>query len=140
VTPETICPGSSAWDRHRLHNAANLYHVQQRLGLTAATQKTYRIAWVGGCVLYDLAKLRQAGGFSFWPYLPSAHAGEDVLAQLQVMARFGGCGLIPSGCYHQQLPTTVEDRRIDAPKFLAHTLPSRRGHDVPSPDAPSIGV
>ena len=117
VTPETISPECSAWNRHRLHNAANLYHVQQRLGVTAEKQRTYRIAWVGGCVLYDLAKLRQAGGFSFWPHLPSAHAGEDVLAQLQVMARFGGCGLIPSGCYHQQLPTTVEDRRVDVPKF-----------------------
>ena len=62
VTPETISPECSAWNRHRLHNAANLYHVQQRLGVTAEKQRTYRIAWVGGCVLYDLAKLREAGG------------------------------------------------------------------------------
>ncbi len=42
----------------------------------------------------------------------------DVLAQLRVMARFGGCGLLPSGVYHQELPTTVVERRVDAPKLL----------------------
>jgi glycosyl transferase family 2 len=128
VTPEVVTLNSPAWDRHRLHNAANLYHVQRRLGLTPGTQRTYRVAWVGGCVLYDVAKLREAGGFLFWPALPPAHAGEDVLAQLHVMARYGGCGLIPSGAYHQQLPTTVIDRQVDAPQFLAHTLdPAQAG-------------
>jgi hypothetical protein len=34
------------------------------------------------------------------------------------MARDGGCGLIPSGVYHQELPTTVTDRRADAPRVL----------------------
>lgn len=131
VTPEVVTPNSPAWDRHRLHNAANLYHVQRRLGLTSGTQRTYRVAWVGGCVLYDVAKLREAGGFLFWPALPPAHAGEDVLAQLHVMARYGGCGLIPSGAYHQQLPTTVIDRQVDAPQFLAHTLdPAQAGPRV----------
>ncbi len=104
--------------RHRLHSATNLYHVQQRLGLTPGQTRRYRIAWVGGCVLYDTQKLRASGGFSFWEQLPLEHSGEDVLAQLRVMARFGGCGLIPSGVYHQQLPTTVPDRRIDAPLVL----------------------
>ena len=52
----------------------------------------YRVAWVGSCVLYNVAKLRAAGGFTFWRELPERHAGEDVLAQLRVMARFGGCG------------------------------------------------
>ena len=50
------------------------------------------------------------------------HCGEDVLAQLRVMARDGGCGLIPSGAYHQELPTTVPLRRCDAPRVLAHRL------------------
>ncbi|MFZ5509426.1 MAG: hypothetical protein ACOZCP_05155 [Pseudomonadota bacterium] len=45
--------------------------------------------------------------------------GEDVLVQCRVMARYGGCGLIPSGAYHQELPTTVAERRIDAPFALA---------------------
>jgi GT2 family glycosyltransferase len=121
VRPETVTPGSAAWARHRLHNAANLFHVQRDLGLTPEGTRTYRVAWVGGCVLYDTAKLRSVGGFGFWRELPAAHSGEDVLAQLRVMARHGGCGLIPSGAYHQELPTTVRDRRVDAPRVLPVT-------------------
>jgi hypothetical protein len=34
------------------------------------------------------------------------------------MARYGGCGLLPSGAYHLELPTTIPDRRTDAPKVL----------------------
>jgi GT2 family glycosyltransferase len=118
VEPESVRPGSAAWERYRLHNAANPLHVQRRLGLTRERQRLYRVAWVGGCVLYDVAKLRAAGGFSFWPELPVEHAGEDVLAQLRVMERFGGCGLLPSGVYHQELPTTIPDRMVDAPLVL----------------------
>lgn len=122
VQPETIRPDDPRWARHHLHSAANLLHVQQRLGLDAAHQRRYKVAWVGGCVLYDVAKLRAVGGFGFWDRLPPLHCGEDVLAQLRVMARFGGCGLIPSGAYHQELPTTVPERDCDAPKVLAHWI------------------
>lgn len=115
VRPETIRPDSPAWQRYRLHNAANIYHVQQRLNLTPDKQRKYRVAWVGGCVMYDTAKLRQVGGFNFWRHLPFEHAGEDVLAQLRVMERYGGFGLIPSGVYHQELPTTVVERHVNAP-------------------------
>jgi hypothetical protein len=74
--------------------------------------------------MYDAAKLRAVGGFAFWKQLPCDHCGEEVLAQLRLMARFGGCGLIPSGAYHQELPTTVPLRDVDAPKVLAlHPLP-----------------
>jgi GT2 family glycosyltransferase len=118
VQPETIHPGDPAWARHHLHSAANAWHVQQRLGATDAEPVVYKVAWVGGCVLYDVAELRAAGGFSFWTELPEQHCGEDVLAQLRVMERSGGCGVLPSGAYHQQLPTTVEDRRNDAPDLL----------------------
>lgn len=118
VQPEIVRPGTPAWERHRLHNACNLLHVQRRLGLTPATQRAYKVAWVGGCVLYDTAKLRDVGGFAFWRELPPEHCGEDVLVQLRVMARHGGCGLIPSGAWHQDLPTTVADRRVDAPRVL----------------------
>jgi glycosyltransferase involved in cell wall biosynthesis len=118
VRPEEVRPGTPEWERYRLHNAANLYHVQQRLGITGREQRKYRVAWVGGCVMYDTARLRHAGGFTFWRRLPPDHCGEDVLAQLRVMARYGGCGLIPSGVYHQELPTTVHERRVDAPKVL----------------------
>lgn len=118
VEPERVTPGSPEWARHHLHSAANLFHVQARLGLTRATTRLYRIAWIGGCVLFDTEKLRSAGGFDFWERLPAAHCGEDVLAQLRVMERFGGCGMIPSGAYHLELPTTVTTRDVDAPKVL----------------------
>lgn len=115
VEPEEVRPGTRRWERYKLHNAANVLHVQERLG----GRRKYRVAWIGGCVLYDVAKLRAVGAFSFWPELPEQHAGEDVAAQLRVMARFGGCGLLPSHVYHQELPTTVPDRRVDAPKVLS---------------------
>lgn len=118
VQPEEISPLSSAWERHHLHSAANLLHVQQQLGITPERQRKYRVAWVGACVMYDAARLRSVGAFNFWSDLPAAHCGEDVLAQLRVMARHGGCGLIPSGAYHQELPTTLEDRRVNAPCVL----------------------
>ena len=36
------------------------------LRLEPDEDRLYRVAWVGGCVLYDTAKLREAGGFEFW--------------------------------------------------------------------------
>lgn len=118
VQPETVRPGDPAWNRHHLHSAANLYHVQNRLGFSPEATRKYRVAWVGACVLYDTEKLRMAGGFEFWDQLPTDHCGEDVLAQTRVMSRFGGCGLIPSGVYHQELPTTITNREVDAPHVL----------------------
>lgn len=118
VRPERVLPGSAAWSRHHLHSAANLFHVQSQLGLPRGATCYYRVAWVGGCVLFDTAKLRAAGGFEFWRELPVEHCGEDVLAQLRVMERFGGCGIIPSGAYHLELPTTITARAVDAPKVL----------------------
>lgn len=118
VEPETVVPDSDEWQRHRLHSAANLWHLQTQLGLDAQRQRLYRVAWVGGCVLFDAQKLREAGGFGFWPELPPEHCGEDVLVQLRVMKRFGGCAVIPSGAYHQELPTTVPRREFDAQRVL----------------------
>ncbi len=118
VQPEMLRPGMPEWERWRLHNAANLYHVQTSLKLTPDRTRKYRVAWVGGCVMYDTEKLRSVGGFSFWEDLPDNHCGEDVLAQQRVMAKYGGCGLIPSGVYHQELPTTLVDRSINAPVVL----------------------
>ncbi len=118
VGPERIVPRGPGWSRHRLHNAANLVHVARRLGIPGWPPRVYKVAWVGGCVLYDTSVLRDVGGFGFWRYLPSEHAGEDVLAQLRVMAVAGGAGLIPSGAWHLELPTTVVDRRVDAPLAL----------------------
>lgn len=118
VRPETVLPDSPEWARHHLHSAANLFHLQQRLALGRDATRRYRVAWVGGCVLFDSAKLREAGGFDFWRALPAEHCGEDVLAQLRVMERYGGCGIIPSGAYHMELPTTVTARDVDAPRAL----------------------
>jgi GT2 family glycosyltransferase len=118
VQPEVVKPDTPAWERWRLHNAANLYHVQQRLGLAVGYPRKYKVAWVAGCVLYDADKLRRIGGFNFWHDLPPEHGGEDVLVQLQLMALYGGCGLIPSGAYHQELLTTIPDRTIAADKAI----------------------
>ncbi|USX29118.1 glycosyltransferase family 2 protein [Oxalobacteraceae bacterium OTU3CINTB1] len=131
VAPESIAPDGPAWRRHHLHSAANLFHVQSRLGITRANSQCYRVAWIGGCVLYDTAKLRAAGGFDFWRQLPAEHCGEDAQAQLQVMARFGGCGIIPSGAYHMELPTTITERACNAPHVLRHAEMLRG--DVPPP-------
>jgi hypothetical protein len=34
------------------------------------------------------------------------------------MKKYGGCGIIPSGVYHQELETTVPDRTVNAPECL----------------------
>ena len=118
ITPEIIVPKSNEWERYRLHNAANILHVEQKFGATFNNPLPYKIAWVGGCVMYDTGKLREVGGFSFWQDLPEKHCGEDVLAQLRVMKKYGGCAIIPSGVYHQELETTVHDRKVNAPEYL----------------------
>lgn len=125
VLPELVAPDSAAWRRHLLHSAANLWHVQRAHLAAGGAPRLYKLAWAGGCVLCDTDKLRCAGGFEFWRELPVEHCGEDVLAQLRLMARDGGCGLLPSGAYHQELPTTVPDRQVDAPR-----VPGLRGSVV----------
>jgi glycosyltransferase involved in cell wall biosynthesis len=116
VQPEQLSHDDEGWERHHLHSAANLFHLQQKLQLAAT--RCYRVAWIGGCVLFDTGKLRASGGFDFWRLLPAEHCGEDVYAQLRVMERFGGCGIIPSGAYHMELPTTVANREVDVPVVM----------------------
>ncbi|HEU4616582.1 MAG TPA: glycosyltransferase family A protein [Gammaproteobacteria bacterium] len=118
VAPETIVPGDGAWRRAQLHNAANLLHVQRGLRIEPRAPRLYRVAWVSACVLFDREKLRSLGGFSFWSELPQEHCGEDVLVQLRMLREYGGAGIMPSGVYHQELPTTIPDRRVDAPREL----------------------
>lgn len=118
VQPEVVTPETPAWQRYRLHNAANLYHVQKRLGATPDKPLRYKVAWIGGCVVYDTQKLREVGGFDFWRELPKEHSGEDVFVQLRLQKCCGGCGIMPSGAYHLELPTTIPNREHDAPKVL----------------------
>jgi glycosyltransferase involved in cell wall biosynthesis len=111
-TPEIIRPRGPQWSRASLHAAANLLHVTQRQRLAAGDWRAYRIAWVGACVLFDRAALVGAGGYDFWTRMPVEHAGEDVAAQLRVMSRSGGAGVLPSGAFHLESPTTVPDRQV----------------------------
>lgn len=118
VKPEKIIPNRKGWQRHRLHNAANVYHLQERMKISFENPKPYKIAWLGGCVLYDRKKLVSSGGFSFWKKVPKKHSGEDVQAEIQVMEKFGGCGLLPSGAYHLETETTIKERKTNIPEYL----------------------
>jgi GT2 family glycosyltransferase len=114
VTAERIRPGAPGFERWPLHNAANLTHLSADLSLAPGEWLPYRVAWLGGCVLYRREALNDSGGFTFWPSLPVDHAGEDVVAQWQVMERYGAAGILPSGAVHLESPTTVTDRRVEA--------------------------
>jgi GT2 family glycosyltransferase len=114
VVPEVMRQESPGFNRWPLHSAANLSHLSADLGLQPDEWMPYRVAWLGGCTMYRRQALNEAGGFRFWPRLPPEHAGEDVLAQWQVMERFGGAGILPSGAVHLESPTTVPDRSVEA--------------------------
>lgn len=114
VVPERVRKETPGWERWRLHNAANLVHLDRRLGPSPRGWRAYKIAWAAGCVLFDRAALLSVGGFGFWRSLPAASAGEDVVAQLLVQERSGAAGVLPSGAWHLELPTSVQDRRVDA--------------------------
>lgn len=118
VHPERIRPGTREFERWRLHSAANLAHVAAQLQLQPGEWRAYRVAWIGGCTMYDRRVLVEAGGFDFWQALPPAHAGEDVAAQWRVMERRGGAGIVPSGAVHLEAPTTVPDRRVNATEVV----------------------
>lgn len=118
VVPELIRKGRPEWERWRLHNAANLVHLEDALRrdgrLTEGEWLAYKVAWVGGCVLFDRRKLLDCGGYDFWRQLPPGHRGEDVAAQLRVAERYGGAGVLPSGAWHLELSTTLLERSADA--------------------------
>lgn len=116
--PERIRPESVEFGRWRLHNAANVTQLAAGLGIERGGWLLYKVAWVGGCVLYDRQRLVAAGGFAFWKDLPPQHAGEDVVAQLRTMEAFGGAGILPSGAVHLESPTTVTDRTVEAREIV----------------------
>jgi len=129
VVPEVVRRGTPAFDRWSLHNAANPTHLAAELDVEPGGWVPYRVAWVGACVLYDREALVTVGGFGFWEALPPEHAGEDVVAQWRVMEQFGGVGILPSGAVHLEAPTTVTDRRVDAPDVLF--APTDQGRVTP---------
>jgi hypothetical protein len=88
-------------------------HIQQRLDLRPGEWRAYRLSWLGACVLFDRAKLLAVGGYDFWPEVPVEHSGEDVLVELRMLDRYGGAGILPSGAYHLETPTTVESRNTE---------------------------
>ena len=93
VAPGKKIPQSDEWQRYKLHSAANLFHVEQKYHVSADEPLRYKVAWVGGCVMYDTEKLKDIGGFNFWKELPQNHCGEDVLAQICVMKRLAAVEL-----------------------------------------------
>ncbi len=137
VLPETIVKDSPAWSRWTLHNAANGVHLAERLGLDRGALPPpecwvpYKVAWAAGCVLFDRAALLDAGGFDFWCEVPPDAHGEDVLVQQRVMARRGGAGILPSGAYHQQSPTTLGSRSLSAVDLLREGSASGRPGPAP---------
>lgn len=114
VGPERMRRDAEGFARWRLHNAANLVHLARDLALGPDEWLAYRVAWIGGCVLYRRDALVATGGFDFWDDIPERHAGEDVAAQWRVMERFGGAGIIPSGAVHLESPSTIPERDVDA--------------------------
>lgn len=137
VRAEAVEPGTPEWARWNLHRAANLYHVSRRLRV--GEFRLYKVAWIASCVMYDRAKLLEVGGFSFWSRLPRYHSGEEALAQNLLMRRWGGCGLMPSGAYYSEMPSTVlnGEGRVDGhaldllPEMVARYAPSASGSATP---------
>ena len=94
-------------------------HIAGRVAMERRDWLAYKIAWIGGCVMFRRDRLLDVGGFGFWRLLPERHAGEDVLAQWLVMERFGGAGILPSGAVHLESPTTIGHREVQATDLLA---------------------
>jgi len=158
VQPEPFEPETIPWERHKVNNAANALHLEQklvenggeidiqtanaarsRLAFGSGGQRgvvRYKVAWVGGAnVLYDRAKLLDVGGFSWWQRLPLEHAGEEVVAQFLLIRKYGGCGILPSGTYHLGLPTTVEDRTHNATELFGELIREYNVHAVSNVEA-----
>lgn len=129
VVPERFTPETIPWERHLVNNAANPLHLEQRFAAEGPLR--YRVAWVGGNLLYDRAKLLAIGGFSFWERLPKEHAGEEVVVQFLLLHEYGGCGLLPTGTYHIGLPTTLPVRDANATSLFGELLAGVRGRQAP---------
>ncbi len=109
VKPESVEPGSPAWERWNLHRAANLYHASRQI--PPGEFRLYKVAWIASCILYDREMLTGVGGFSFWHRLPRWQSGEEVLVQNVLMRLYGGCAIMPSGTYYAEIPSTTLNER-----------------------------
>ena len=78
------------------------------------------------------------GGFTFWPRLPRYHSGEEVLVQNLLMRRWGGCGMVPSGTYYSQVPTTVLNERGSVDGHALDLLPEMVVRYASAASAPHV--
>lgn len=122
VQPEPHTWETIPWERYRLHIRDNPHHLTRLYAADGRTVR-YKVAWVGANVLYDRAKLLSVGGFSWWAELPPNHSGEEVLVQLLLARRYGGCAILPAEAYHLQLPTQVPDRDVKADHMFPRLAP-----------------
>lgn len=122
VRPEPHTWETIPWQRYRLHIRDNPLHLTH---LHAANGRTvrYKVAWVGANVVYNRLKLLSVGGFSWWAELPPNHSGEEVLVQLLLARRYGGCAILPAEAYHLQLPSEVPDRDVKADHMFSKLAP-----------------
>lgn len=122
VQPEPHTWEAIPWQRYRLHIRDNPLHLSRRYAADGRTVR-YKVVWVGANVLYDREKLLSVGGFSWWSRLPPNHAGEEVLVQLLLARRYGGCAILPAEAYHLELPSEVPDRDIKADHMFQELAP-----------------
>jgi len=114
VEPEMVKSGTQQWERWRLHNGAT---STTSSNASASTQiGNANIALPGlQLVMYDTAKLRAIGGF-FWQQLPEHCGCPCPTSPHGTLRRLWS---YPAGVYHQELPTTIVDRRVAADNALS---------------------
>ena len=122
VRPEPHTWETIPWERYKLHIRDNPWHLSRLYAADGRTVR-YKVVWVGANVLYDRSKLMKVGGFSWWERLPPDHSGEEVLVQLLLARRFGGCAILPAEALHLQVPTEVADRDIKADHLFPELAP-----------------
>ncbi|HEX4898473.1 MAG TPA: glycosyltransferase family A protein [Candidatus Limnocylindrales bacterium] len=136
VRPEQIGVDGRAWARRKVHRGANLQHLRERLPRTR--DRLYHVADIGGCVLYDTAKLRSVGGFrplGDHGRHPSVPLSTTSATQLRLLDRYGGAGLFPSGAYRL---TPIATEPQSWPPVRRDALPPVTGSPGPAA-APSNG-
>lgn len=139
---ERVRKDTPGWARWRLHNAANSAHLAERHPPGAGEEVTaYRIAWSAGCWLARRADVLAVGGWAFWTDLPREHRAEDLVVQLRLQDRRGAVGVLPSGAFHLELPTTLARRDADAYALVLEAAdragPASSADRQPAPSPPT---